>query len=597
MQPASAPESLTGETSLCIQSGLQWCHRRVIHFFPSLLCNSKEAKPARRAAAAAPVVTATSTTAHAAHPSTSGPSAPTAASTEEVSAGGAAGAKGGKSRLVDATGIERILSAREPKPTKPTASTSAPSAAHAFATNSTPIEKAVALGAAEAAVAVAELPMEENPEDEGKSEPAVPRAPVVKLEKIINIPTTLVGLLLSKRPKAKNTTINVIQLMTHTIISKLPPAGIQLGSGADVDAAKAEGDEQTAEAALVVDGDAVKETVDGADTLQKGDKAAEATRRRRAVSDEDGGEAGSGDGSSDTEGDGSDDSIGGSDSASDDDLEQESDEGEFVDAATDPAASTAPAFTAEAAGEAAEVPADEQAEGTDGAAAEAVSGAAAGSLEDRKNLKKLMIAESEKLGFVSFRVVGYYQENVDMVVEALENIIKGDRIMEVTEKLRTDARSLKWPPKDALREKRPLAERKERFDKTGVPRERPERAERVDGERPSKFKSRDPDRVKAPRPIKRRDYGTTEDGPAAEGAGAAGEGVGGAAEGTERVSRYKGKKPFREVDPADPSASGPPKRVPRGPPKLGEDGKPRPPRGSKFAPKGAASGEAAPSST
>ncbi len=43
----------------------------------------------------------------------------------------------------------------------------------------------------------------------------------VRVERTIEVPSTLVGLLLSKKPKTKVTILNQMQHMTHTIISKI----------------------------------------------------------------------------------------------------------------------------------------------------------------------------------------------------------------------------------------------------------------------------------------------------------------------------------------------------------------------------------------
>eukprot|EP01034_Spumella_vulgaris_P029732 gene29732-36826_t len=71
-----------------------------------------------------------------------------------------------------------------------------------------------------------------------KAEPAYEEEvvkPTRKFEKSIEVPSTLVGLLLSKKPRTKITTLNVIQSMTHTIISKIinPDTIPQEGQGHD----------------------------------------------------------------------------------------------------------------------------------------------------------------------------------------------------------------------------------------------------------------------------------------------------------------------------------------------------------------------------
>lgn len=539
--------------------------------------------------------------------------------------------------MLDATGIERIL--REPKAPKPTHTDVTVTVAGT--TEGTTTTKEVGAFTAGAGA--------DGAEDSAAA--AVPRAPAVKQEKIINIPTTLVGLLLSKRPKAKSTTINVIQQMTHTVISKMPPAGILPGRAGAASSPSEPGEGKdsagdttapgavSAGAGVEVEGSAVEGGGDVEAEKEGEAGSSKTTRRRRTVSEEDGGTESDGESADSTstdaeeggEGDGDDvsteESIGGSDIESEDDLEG-SDEENFVDATTEPVTFLPASVSEKEAGVALSVEfgvhqdekeggADEKAEAGVETAVEAdvegdvITTATAAAVpaatsdgtvapvvavEERKTLKMLMIAESERLGFVSFRVVGYFPENVDMVVEALQSIIRGDRIMEVMEKLRADSRGLKWPPKDALR--------KERFDKNDALRERPERPERVDGERPSgssKYKSRDSElRVRAPKP-KRREYRDGVSG-GAEGDDDAGAATGGGVgeEGgfpAERVvsSRYKGKKAFKKdregVDPADPASGGATsaegssvfKRAPRGPPKLGEDGKPKLPiRGNKF---------------
>lgn len=444
-----------------------------------------------------------------------------------------------------------------------------------------------------------------------EKEPREPREPVVKVERVINIPTTLVGLLLSKRPKAKNTTINVIQQMTHTIISKMPPAGMAAGAGE-----------------LAVESQATDITSTDRATEKKVDEEAPATedgpssagRRRRAVSGDEeavrgdeGNESDSESGSESSRSDRSDSESSESESDSDGEGEDSGDEGEFVDASASPVdASSSAATTTPKSAEGVEGPVEGAVERADEVEAEASSksGPLSAIHEERKNLKKRMIAESEKLGFVSFRVVGYHQENVDMVVEALESIIKGDRIMEVTDQLKISARSLKWPPKEALRvSERPLrkvrAEReprepREARDGTTRPerKERPERSERrerridpaaEEAARLKYGKDYDPDRVRSLRP-KRKEV-------AREG-GAEGEAAGGAV--VEGVSsKYKGKTPLTKEErdarraardaardardaarAADPSSSTPavgekPKRVSKGPPRVPGEERPR----------------------
>lgn len=312
-----------------------------------------------------------------------------------------------------------------------------------------------------------------------------------QVEKFINVPTTLVGLLLSKRPKAKSTTINQMQVMTHTIISKMLPTGLGAGSGQGVEGtyAPAEGpgsaDAAAAETVVGTDGDAANDPVEVTDGVGTGEDQ-EVSSEEESESDEDS--------------DGSDEEA----------------EGD-----------------AEGAGETVE--GQDGQERQEGATAATAPKSAAERAEDE--VKRRAIAESERLGYVVFRVLGYHEENVDTVIGALQEIIGGERIGQVCEKLKVAAQKLQWPPNRLppkwLRQKG----------------EGGEVITKARKERPTKV--RDPTaRPKGSRLRRTDDQGEGTGVTSGDGAEDGGEGGAGVS------SRYRGKNP----------------RPPRGPPKEPREG-------------------------
>jgi hypothetical protein len=167
------------------------------------------------------------------------------------------------------------------------------------------------------------------------------------------------------------------------------------------------------------------------------------------------------------------------------------------------------------------------------------------------DVKRRAIAESERLGYVVFRVLGFHEENVRAVVKALQDIIDGERIALVCEKLKTESVKLQWPPhRQPPKWARDPAERRE-------PRARKERtAKPADGDdRPRLSKVQDP-----LRPTKSSRLRRVNDG---EGDGAEREG---AAEG-EVSSRYRGKNPRTREQLLGDRAAAVEKKAARGPPR------------------------------
>lgn len=391
----------------------------------------------------------------------------------------------------------------------------------------------------------------ESAVEAGDADSEVAKAPARQFEKFINVPTTLVGLLLSKRAKAKTTNINQMQVMTHTIISKMLPAGLEGASptgkdGDGTDAAVLEGEGQDA---------------NGGNT--------------EAVNDDDSSSA-------DSDSDEDEDSE-----SSDGDASQGNGEGDGTDegrSRTDVADSAAATDGGTSVGATTDGP-----DGGDGTETAKDTGAVKTAAElAEEDIKRRAIAESERLGYVVFRVLGYHEQNVDTVLQALQDIIAGERIAVVCDKLKITSRTLPWPPN-----RQPPKWKRE----AGVP-----GAEgKVRKERPVKV--RDPLRPKSTR-LRRTDA----DGDGGEGAAAAVEGEGDGAGAVPAVSsRYRGKTPrTREQLQADRAAAaesggkplkrsaprGPP-REPREPRERKEPREPREPRSKPSRPP-AAGGEAAP---
>jgi hypothetical protein len=369
-----------------------------------------------------------------------------------------------------------------------------------------------------------------------------------QVEKFINVPTTLVGLLLSKRPKAKSTTINQIQVMTHTIISKMLPTGLD-GAGADAtsgtgtEAVEGEGGDQedntgkeAAEVALAGDDVApVNEKEADNDAADEEVDEGESSEDEKDGDSEDGGEEGA------------------------EEAKQGEDEKEGE---------------GEGSGDNADVGGSVVA--TDGGTEAATEGLAApGAERVVDEAKRRAIAESERLGYVVFRVLGYHEENVDTVIQALQDIIGGERIAQVCERLRVTAQKLQWPPNKPppkwLRQAQGGDVREAKLRK----------------DRP--LKTRDTLRPKSSRLRRSDDQG---DGGDAEGEPEGTEGVPGVS------SRYRGKNPRpREQlqgDGAEAVAGGPVvgKRPVRGPPREPREPRARPPRESAAGGSDAAGGEA-----
>jgi hypothetical protein len=336
------------------------------------------------------------------------------------------------------------------------------------------------------------------------------------VEEFINVPTSLVGLLLSKRPKAKSTTINMIQVMTHTIISKMLPAGV-------ADEGKAPLNKDVPDSAPGLE-------LGSADSVDGG-----GDRRRRTASD-----PAAEQGVSDEEADSGSES---GDEASESGGDEDEGEDEEIEEVKPEATGAGAGGEVEANGlvdgaEQGQGPSSEVAPG----AADAVNADAAAVVDE---VKRRAIAESERLGYVVFRVLGFHEENVRVVVRALQDIIDGERIALVCEKLKTVSVKLQWPPhrqppKWASAERREPRARKERAAKPGDEDERP---------RPSKV--RDPLRPPKSSRARRVD----------------GDGDGGDAPEGEVSSRYRGKNPRTRDQLLGDRAAVLEKRAARGPPR------------------------------
>jgi hypothetical protein len=169
-------------------------------------------------------------------------------------------------------------------------------------------------------------------------------------------------------------------------------------------------------------------------------------------------------------------------------------------------------------------------------------------------VKRRAIAESERLGYVVFRVLGFHEENVRAVVKALQDIIDGERIALVCEKLKTESVKLQWPPhRQPPKWARDPSERRE-------PRVRKERAAKPgeDGNRPRPSKVRDPLRPPKSSRLRRANDG--------EGDAADADAEGNAADG-EVSSRYRGKNPRTREQLLGDRAAAVEKRAARGPPR------------------------------
>eukprot|EP01038_Epipyxis_sp_PR26KG_P007981 gene7981-10822_t len=213
-----------------------------------------------------------------------------------------------------------------------------------------------------------------------------------KLEKTVDIPSQLVGLLLSKKPpNLKVNIINQIQTLTGTIISKTatdyvsPPIVVQLESRDAVDAA--------------LDDHKQDETL--AEVVQDAIVAVEEkkTRRRRTVSEDE----------SESENDSDADSD-----ADSDDIDDDGSEG-FEDTQT--------------------LPMED-----DNTNAVVVDG---DSKIDPVDEAIHAVVAIDPNDYVRFIVYGYYEENIDMAISNLKEIISGIKIKIVMDKLRISSVKLK----------------------------------------------------------------------------------------------------------------------------------------------------------
>ena len=369
---------------------------------------------------------------------------------------------------MDTAGIERILAsgdarlmtARSRPVVVPTVSAVAPvpssssgSSGAVAVVNTTTTTTAGVIASSSVEKAVATV-AEANADNATAEDTSATTAPATKIEKVVNIPTTLVGLLLSKRPKSTVTTINSIQVMTHTIISKLPPAGFVSNLPTTAVEVGKEGEKERMQ----------EEVVEGqGEGLSESNS--EKVRRRRLGSEESAGKGEDEEGSeSGSEDEGSDESESESESscgteATEGSGSSKDNEGEVKvvkeggDVKVESVESNSDKIIEEEKKEIPFIEGEEKKEdaptGTEaeaGVGAEEVVVVKTPEQLAREAEKKRMIEESERLGYVPFRVLGYHEDNVDAVITAIEEIIAGRRIGEVMEELKLRAKKLQWPP-------------------------------------------------------------------------------------------------------------------------------------------------------
>lgn len=248
--------------------------------------------------------------------------------------------------------------------------------------------------------------------------------------KLVDIPSSLVGYLLARKPVSKFSAINSIQYSTQTIISKIiksDKVAVDGKSGASTE-------KETATKTSAEETDATAATNSG---------AVKSSQRRRALSQDD----------------------------EDSDVDSEDSEDQTEAQKDEPLPELE----------------DDDADGDDDSAAfhDAVTDLPGES-------KEKINSESDEP--VTFKVSGSYEINVDTAIDAINRVIKGERIKEVTDNLRITAKSLPRRPNGKKPIRKPTGNSDDatgavkprnhkRGDDGGAKKERTPRPDRDEGEK------------------------------------------------------------------------------------------------------------------